>query len=75
MKKLKINELEVTLQTLNKIADRMIELGIEIESIFPTVHSNPNIETIKKILSDGDTICEDLKTNKEQLEKLRKHLI
>lgn len=75
LKKLNIMEAESTLNLLNEIVDRMTKLGIEVESIFQTVKSYPEQEKVNKIISDGDSICEDLRIVKEQLEKLRKNLI
>jgi archaellum component FlaC len=56
-----------------------VDLGLEVESTFQTtkaikwaLENEPN--RIKRLVSEGDNICNDLITVISQLEKSRKHL-
>lgn len=68
-----------TLSNLSNVADRMVDLGLEIETTFQTIKlekeslkADPN--KIQKLILDGDKIFADLKPIISELEKLRKKL-
>ena len=65
----------VTWQSVDEIADRIAKLGVDVESVFQyklvkEINKTPQ-DKINKLLSDGDSICDDLKSIILKLEKLR----
>ena len=65
-----------TLDSLENIINRMVDLGLEVESTFETTKTiNEALQTepnrINRLMYEGDRICEDLTNIVSQLEKLR----
>lgn len=65
----------VTWQSVDDIADRIAKLGVDTESVFQhklmkEINKTPQ-DKINQLLSNGDSICDDLKSIILKLEKLR----
>jgi hypothetical protein len=76
LRSLQTQSLKEVLECLESIIDKMVDLGLEVESTFETtktikidLESEPN--KINRLILDGDNICRDLTNIVSQLEKLR----
>ncbi len=75
---LRIENSDNVLNSLGEIADRMAELGVNVENTFQfkLMKQVDKIEqsAIDNLLSEGDKICDDLKSVTKQLVQLGKYL-
>jgi hypothetical protein len=76
LQNLHIGGIDTTISLLSSITDKMVDLGLEVETTFQSAKkiaeiskSEPN--KIKHLISDGDKICHDLNDIISRLEKSR----
>jgi hypothetical protein len=79
LRSLQITDLKLNLEELEKIVDRMVDLGLEVKETFESIQSieqslksEPN--KINQLLMEGDSIAKDLIDIIPRLEKLRRDL-
>jgi len=80
VKKLGISELDSALNCLVEVTDRLVKLLLEMKGNYWNMDKSKVIlasdpEIPKRIISDGDKICDDLESSVNQLHLLRKYLL